>query len=137
MSAYWKIPLQALVLLVGVFMFMFYVFTPPPMLFNPVHRSRQCQGTAEAAYFASLDTEFGRRSSSGARPPRRRSGDGGGDAAAFRPPRPVPRGGRPRAPVRRDAVDLVKRVSGDASYTDVNYVFPTFVTTTCRWDWSG
>ena len=37
MSAYWKIPLQALVLLVGVLMFVFYVFTPPPMLFNPVH----------------------------------------------------------------------------------------------------
>ena len=30
MSAYWKIPLQALVLIIGVFMFLFYVFTPPP-----------------------------------------------------------------------------------------------------------
>ena len=30
MSAYWKIPLQALVLLVGVFMFLFYLFTPSP-----------------------------------------------------------------------------------------------------------
>ena len=28
MSAYWKIPLQVLVLLVGVFVFVFYVFTP-------------------------------------------------------------------------------------------------------------
>src|SRR6185295_11378918 len=37
MSAYWKIPLQALVLLVGVFMFLFYLFTPAPMLFNRVH----------------------------------------------------------------------------------------------------
>ena len=37
MSAYWKIPLQALVLFVGVLMFVFYVFSTPPLLFNPVH----------------------------------------------------------------------------------------------------
>ena len=36
MSAYWKIPLQALVLLVGVLVFVFYVFERPPMLYNPV-----------------------------------------------------------------------------------------------------
>ena len=46
MSAYWKIPLQALVLLVGVFMFVFYLFTPPPMLFNRVHERRAARGTA-------------------------------------------------------------------------------------------
>src|SRR5688572_11603389 len=37
MSAYWKIPLQALVLLIGVLVFVFYVFTRPPLLFNPAH----------------------------------------------------------------------------------------------------
>ena len=37
MSAFWKIPLQALVLIVGVLTFTFYLFTQPPMLFNPVH----------------------------------------------------------------------------------------------------
>src|SRR6185436_20362043 len=37
MSAFYKIPLQALVLTVGVLTFTFYLFTPPPMLFNPVH----------------------------------------------------------------------------------------------------
>ena len=34
-SAYWKIPLQALVLLVGVLVFVFYQFHTPPLLFNP------------------------------------------------------------------------------------------------------
>ena len=34
MSAYWKIPLQVLVLLLGVLVFVFYVFTPPPLLFS-------------------------------------------------------------------------------------------------------
>jgi Na+/proline symporter len=39
-SAYWKIPLQAGVLLVGVLVFVFYVFQPSPMLFNPTHDRR-------------------------------------------------------------------------------------------------
>ena len=43
MSAYWKIPLQALVLLVGVFMFLYYLFAPAPMLFNRAHeRELRC-----------------------------------------------------------------------------------------------
>ena len=36
-SAYWKIPLQALVLLIGVLVFVFYQFERPPLLFNPAH----------------------------------------------------------------------------------------------------
>ena len=34
MSAYWKIPLQVLVLMVGVLMYVFFLFNPAPMLFN-------------------------------------------------------------------------------------------------------
>ena len=39
MSAYSKIPLQALVLMTGVLVFVFYLFVQPPMLFNPVHET--------------------------------------------------------------------------------------------------
>jgi Na+/proline symporter len=39
MSAYWKIPLQALVLLVGVGVFVYYQFVRPPLLYNPAHES--------------------------------------------------------------------------------------------------
>src|SRR5678816_66350 len=52
MSAYWKIPLQALVLLVGVLMFVFYVFTPSPMLFNKVHEREMVEGPRAAEYRA-------------------------------------------------------------------------------------
>ena len=38
-SAYWKIPLQALVLLVGVGVFVYYQFVPPPLLYNPAHEA--------------------------------------------------------------------------------------------------
>ena len=57
MSAYWKIPLQALVLLVGVLMFVFYVFTPPPMLFNDAHENR-VRASARAADYAATEARF-------------------------------------------------------------------------------
>ena len=133
MSAYWKIPLQALVLIVGVLMFVFYLFTPPPMLFNPVHdqqvrasaraggvrrRSSSSSATAiDAAQAAARAAGRGatrRRRGRSAPPARRRST--ADDAATSRPSAP-----RPSA--------LVKEVSGDATYNDVNYVFPTFIVT--------
>src|SRR6478672_7822916 len=39
MSGFVKIPLQVLVLMVGVFMYLFYVFNPPPLLFNSEFRA--------------------------------------------------------------------------------------------------
>ena len=51
-SAYWKIPLQAAVLLVGVLVFVFYLFTTPPLLFNPAHDRRVRE--AEPAKYQAL-----------------------------------------------------------------------------------
>jgi Na+/proline symporter len=39
-SAYWKIPLQAVILLLGVLVFVFYLFKAPPLLYNPAHEQR-------------------------------------------------------------------------------------------------
>ena len=49
MSAYWKIPLQALVLLVGIGVFVYYQFVRPPLLYNPAH---------EAAVVAARGAEY-------------------------------------------------------------------------------
>ena len=57
MSAYWKIPLQVLVLLLGVIVFAFYVFTKPPMVFSSVHTERMQTGETAPAY-AALQAEF-------------------------------------------------------------------------------
>jgi Na+/proline symporter len=48
-SAYWKIPLQALVLMVGVLVFVYYQFHPQPLLFNPA-QERVVQAAAPAVY---------------------------------------------------------------------------------------
>ena len=59
MSAFFKIPLQALVLLTGVLLFTFYLFNQPPMLFNTVH-AKAIQASVRAADYDALDAEFSR-----------------------------------------------------------------------------
>ena len=130
MSAYWKIPLQALVLLVGVLMFVFYVFTPPPMLFNGAHET-QVRASARAGDYAAAEGRFtaafsAQREAAAdfARENRASNGPGAVTAAtAFNT------AATEMKTARGEAVAIVKAVSGDAAYNDVNYVFPTFVLT--------
>lgn len=130
MSAYWKIPLQALVLVIGVFMFLFYLFTPPPMLFNPVH-DRRVRESARSAEYAALEQRFTasiaeRRQAAEAAA----AMDRGGDAVARALSQAAFLSADERVKqVRAEAVALVREVSGDRTYNDVNYVFPTFVMT--------
>jgi hypothetical protein len=62
-SAYWKIPLQALVLLIGVLVFVFYVFTAPPLYYNPAQaeRMRATDPVAYAAVSQRYDAAVARR----------------------------------------------------------------------------
>jgi SSS family transporter len=128
MSAYWKIPLQALVLVVGVFMFTYYLFSTPPMLFNPIHEP-QVRASDKAGEYAQLETRFGSALSRRAEAARALAASGARgsespQAQAFKASDDEVK------QVRAAAVGIVKQVSGDAAYNDVNYVFPTFVTTT-------
>jgi SSS family transporter len=130
MSAYWKIPLQALVLIIGVFMFLFYVFTPPPMLFNPVH-DQQVRQSARSAEYVALEQKF-----LGSIEQRRKAAEAaaamvkGGDAVARAMSETAFLAADEQVKqVRGEAVTLVREISGDSTYNDVNYVFPTFVLT--------
>jgi solute:Na+ symporter, SSS family len=130
MSAYWKIPLQVLVLLIGVMMFVFYIFTPPPMLFNPVH-DQAVRASARASEYAALDQRF-----ASAIEQRRITAtqlaraEGAGDAAALAFATAAFKSWDDQVQqIRQGAVDLVKDVSGDTSYNDVNFVFPTWLIT--------
>src|SRR6202163_1999058 len=57
MSAFVKIPLQLLILSCGVLVFVFYLFQPPPMLFNRVYEGRVASGP-RAGEYASLEKDF-------------------------------------------------------------------------------
>ncbi len=130
MSAYWKIPLQALVLVIGVLMFVFYVFTPPPMLFNTAHEA-QVKASARAADYAAVEQRFqtafeAQREAAANLTRVNKAGDG---AAITEYSTAFNAASADVKAARTEAVAIVKSVSGDGEYNDVNYVFPTFVLT--------
>ena len=130
MSAYWKIPLQALVLLVGVLMFVFYLFTPPPLLFNSAHDA-QVLASARGANYTAVTARFAsafaaRRASAASLVRERHAGSVAGAATASSE---FLQADRDVKAARADAVAIVKDVAQDSTYNDVNYVFPTFVLT--------
>ena len=118
-SAYWKIPLQAAVLLVGVLVFVFYLFEKPPMLFNPAHDRRVRE--AEPARYQALAAQYGAALADRDAAAR---GIAAHDAAATRD---AFRAADTRVEgVRTEALALAERVTGESS-KDVNYIIPHFV----------
>ncbi len=130
MSAYVKIPLQALILLTGVLVYVFYLFVTPPMLFNPVHE-KTMRTSPRAAEYAALQGRFEKavadrlEAATGFAATQR---TGNQAAIQLMRERFQTADGQVKV-IRGQAVELVKKATGDASYNDVNYVFPTFVTT--------
>ena len=127
-SAYWKIPLQLLVLVLGVLVFVFYVFNQPPLLFSPAHAERLRSGT-EAPAYAALQAEFdaafsARRVAATDLAAARASGDSARLESAARV---VQQRDDALQSVRDRAADLVRRSTRDNTFTDVNYIVPAFI----------
>ncbi|HYC51044.1 MAG TPA: sodium:solute symporter [Gemmatimonadaceae bacterium] len=122
MSAYWKIPLQALILIVGILIFVFFLFQRPPLLYNPVHE-RAVQAAAGAEYRA-LESRFTTEHAARINAARAVSNLDGPRADAARAE--LKRREQNVADVRGQALDLAGRVTGQAS-RDVNYIVPRFV----------
>ena len=120
-SAYWKIPLQALVLLVGVGVFVYYQFVQPPLLFNPAHEEAVVAeaGGAYAEMQATYGEAFTLRESAALRVA---AADGDNDVAMedF-----LAREADIQT-VRGEALALAEEVTGESS-RDVNYIIPRFV----------
>ena len=127
MSAFWKIPLQALVLIVGVLVFVFYLFTPQPMLFNPVHEQR-VRESDRAEDYRGIEREFAaalsdRRAAALAY----LAADAAEADGTSEAERRFVTANANVADLRDRATDVVRAVTGDPTYRDVNYIFPTFV----------
>jgi Na+/proline symporter len=116
MSAWVKIPLQLLILATGVLVFVFYLFNTPPMLFNRVYDA-QVAASPRAAEYSGLQQAFDGEMAA------RREAALRMDREAF-----TASDGRLKD-IRSKAAGLVKEATGDDNYSDVNYVFPTFITT--------
>ena len=124
MSAYWKIPLQALVLLVGVMVFVYYQFQAPPLLYNPAHENAVVE--MRGAEYGALQARYGE-----ALVERERAARGVADAAGEDAARRAAMDdflAREAAveEIRTEALAMAEEVTGEPS-RDVNYIIPRFV----------
>ncbi|MCZ6879117.1 MAG: sodium:solute symporter [Acidobacteria bacterium] len=123
--AFLKVPMQFLILSIGVLLFVFYHFERPPLIFNPVETAlvenshlqdefallnSQHQQTHELRRVATLDLLQARRS--------------GEDLGPWQDQ--IQEHDQQLALLRRESKELVKEVRGAAS-NDVNYVFPSYL----------
>jgi Na+/proline symporter len=116
MSAFLKIPLQFGILLIGIMVFIFYQFTPPPIVFSPV----EVKKAEQTEDFRTIE-----RSYSAAHAERREA------AINFRSDDQISRQKYLEADKRfnysrKEAVAFIKETS-NPSFNDINYVFPTFL----------
>jgi Na+/proline symporter len=127
MSAYWKIPLQAIVLLVGILIFVFYVFNTPPLIFSDAAIDRLDEPSR--AKYQDLqqqhDDILGRRRDAAYNLAKARES---GDAAQLESARTEFRDrNRELEVVRLQARTLIRESSRDNSFDDVNYIVPRFI----------
>ncbi len=124
MSAFLKIPMQFLILLIGVLVFVFYQFQQPPMIFNAVEVTRAA--TINPVLHERLETDFAdiheRRRVAAmrfieARTTNNQSSTRNDYIAA----------NAAYLDKRREATEFVRETNADRSFNDVNYVFPVFV----------
>lgn len=121
-----KVPMQFFILLLGVMMFVFYLFAPAPTFFNPVEVARLQQGPNAAAYRAieaehrEAETERRRHLEAwlepGATTQSKQAAEAGIAAAQER-----------LGATRQATVALVKEGGAGAQPNDNNYVFLHFV----------
>jgi Na+/proline symporter len=127
MSAYWKIPLQVVVLLLGVIVFSFHVFHAPPLIFSSTVDQRVRE--AAPAEYAALEQEHtaaltARRDAATAFT----AASDGADMASLETARTNLQA-RDAAvqDVRQRTRALVQQTTGDATFDDVNYIIPSFI----------
>jgi Na+(H+)/acetate symporter ActP len=118
MSAFLKIPMQFLILLVGVLVFVFYQFATPPMIFNPVESAKVEQTAQYQALKNQYETAHASREQAALSFAENRSDEARQSYLSA---------DKQFNETRKNALNFVKESSGNKSFTDVNYVFPMFV----------
>jgi solute:Na+ symporter, SSS family len=133
LSAFLKIPLQFVIPLIGIFMFSYYVFQPAPMLFNGSHDAA-VKASPRGAEYVALEQQFtaaeaARRQAADQYAAARHTVQAGGDQAALdAAAQAFTQRDADVKRVREKAATIIREVTNDRAFGDVNYVFPTFVT---------
>lgn len=125
MSAFLKIPLQFVILLIGILVFVFYHYVQPPVVFNPVEE-RKLEKT-HGAEFAEIRGEYGQAFQKRREAADAFAGFSGSEAAGLR------EGARTDYMAANDSMKSIRNraltMIDSSGYKDVNYIFPTFVVT--------
>jgi SSS family transporter len=137
-NAFLKVPMQFLILLTGVLVFVFFHFHETPLLWNRAELAR-LEANAPAAELAAVRAEVAAahavRAQAARAFARSRHGEGEGEEAA--PAREAYRTAQARLDAaERGARSLASRVAGE-SVNDVNYIFPTYVVQRLRGGLAG
>jgi Na+/proline symporter len=136
-NAFLKIPMQFLILLTGVLVFVFYHFHAQPLLWNASDQ-KALEERAPAGALAPIESRFveaesRRRAAAEAFAAGRRDGSRGTEAA-----RAEYRAAEAAVEAaREEARTLIKTIRKESRYDDTNYVFPTYVLSSLRGGLAG
>lgn len=127
MSAFLKIPMQFMILLIGVMVFVFYQFQTPPMIFNDVEAKKAA--AVNAVGYQTIENEYKavhteREQAALALVSAEKQGDEIATAAARQT---YLQANDKFNQSRKKAAEFIKTTNNDKSFNDVNYVFPMFV----------
>lgn len=118
MSAFLKVPMQFLILLIGVLVFVFYQFVTPPMIFNSVEDAKVNQTAQYQTLKTQYDAAHQKRETAAVEMVKEQS-----EAKK----ETYIQADKEFNAVRKSATEYVKTETKNSSFNDVNYVFPTFV----------
>lgn len=123
-----KVPMQFLILMLGVLVFVFYQFNPPPVFFNPAAVAKARSGV-EGTAFKQAEAEYRVAVDHRAEKVKdfliaRQGGDGPVEAQARAE---LQAADAQAKAVRSRAVDVVRRSDPASGGNDVNYVFLSYV----------
>ena len=116
-----KVPLQFVILLTGALVFSFFVFTQPPLLFNPVERARM--GQVGGAPYEDVESRYRRTFSEREEAARTLLVSRNRSAES----RYLSTEARVQG-IRKEAITLVEKSNDGETYNDTNYIFLNFVT---------
>jgi len=124
-----KIPMQFLILLIGVLVFAFYQFNRPPMFFNQ-YEVKQVKKSNYAAQYTALETQYSKafEQHKNSAEDLVKAFDGKDQTQINKAQDALKTADAQSLSIRKQAIAVMKKNNGKANEDDTNYVFLTFVT---------
>jgi Na+/proline symporter len=130
-NAFLKVPMQFVILLTGVLVFVFYHFHAPPLLWNAAEM-RRLEQEASPEELRAVRQRFAQAHQS-----RREAAEAYAGGRAPEAATAYVAAESELQAARREAVRLIERIKGGERYNDTNYIFPTYIVSNLRGGLAG